>query len=182
MSKQVVYVYPVSKSPNKDYRRFGPEDLHDWRQALRLAILIVAECNANGMDACLLVVSAFKPLGQESELQVYQREARLMGYRGPVLFVQSGYHTGDQVKIAQKVRNRHRRKAMLIMTSTAFHFWHAEFYADDETLHRLAWGIPNTREVFKDLFMPVVAWVIHFCGLEHRFHKWVVKRRRAGIL
>lgn len=180
--KEVVYVFPVPKTPTRSFGRFGPIELEDWRLALRLALITVTEMRQLGVDARLLIVSAFRLAGHESELVVYQREIRLLGYDGPVLFVNSGVHTGDQVKIAASIRDRHCRKAKLILFPTVFHSYHVWYYADDDTECRAVWGIPSLLEAPKDLLMPIVAWAIDRLGLRKRYEQMIAERRKKGKL
>ncbi len=175
----MVYVFPVAKCPFELRSRFGRAHNHDWYQALLEAVVLLNGFLMQGLEARILIVTGFKLADQPSEALLYKNALALLGVHDPVI-LEDGYHTGDQVRIAEEYAEK--AGAILVGISTAFHFWHFSYYANFSTHCLFAWGVPSLWECPKDLCMPAFAWLVDCLGIRSTFEQWVRKRRVAGVL
>lgn len=175
-------IYPVAKSPTQTIARIGKKKIQDWHRALALSVAIMRDLQAKGVSAGILIVTGFQMKGHRAEAKIFIEELKLFGVKQSEMIVEErGFHTGDQVHIAEEIAKGLGSK--LISISTLFHFWHVKYYSSPETEHRVAYGMPNLKEAIKDPFMHIFAWIVDR-RFEWRlsFEEWIYKRRSSGDL
>ncbi len=172
-----MYFCLLAKSPHMN-GRIGPKDMQDWRRILERAVALAREVP----DAKFLVVTAFQATGEESEACTYIRELAELAPDVPVVWIDKGYETVEQIEAIRRHALDRPNEAFVII-STFLQYPRVRWLAwGMRVRHSWTLGIPRLSEVPRDVLLIFAMPIIDLCGQRARYLRWLKARRRQGIL
>ena len=168
-------IVPIPKSPHMDSFRFGPVSWQDWHVGLMMAIRL----NRILEGSQIAVITDFADKNGSHEADIYSQILKDNAVNDHFIF-KEGFETVGQVEAANRIAKE--KGLNLVIISTFLHRPRIGYYAGQGVLHETAWGIPNLKEVFRDIIMIPLAPIIRNCGWEKKFVEIVTTRREKGKL
>ncbi len=168
-------IVPLMKSPHRK-GRIGPERFQDWYRCVEKALYLSSAM----FPSRILIVSAFRASGGESEVEIYRRVFSELG-ASDIGVIEKGYETTEQIdeifKEAQATNSRP------VIVSTFLHYPRVRWICrGKKAVHRVAFGIPRPAEAITDIVSMILFPILDKTGIVPFFKRAVRKRRKKGKL
>jgi hypothetical protein len=169
-------IVPIPKYP---YSRIGPSTWQDYYQQLKRTAEIARHVKERDNEVVIAIISAFRPAGHPSEIDIYSQALYKLA---PELTVLSYRETNDTYgQVENGFRLASEMRAVPVFITTWMHYPRVRYLARGRAAqHYAAFGIPQPFFLFIDPFCLIFQPIGDLLGITEFFRRAIIREREQG--